>query len=71
MDQGLVKYDEKGEAFWAYGGHFEPEGVYNDGNFCLNGLVNPDWTPHPGALEVKKVYQNIHFKEFRGSELDT
>lgn len=63
MDQGLMKYDPQGQPYWAYGGHFEPEGVYNDGNFCLNGLVNPDWTPHPGAMEVKKVYQNIHFKE--------
>ncbi|MBT8203934.1 MAG: DUF4981 domain-containing protein, partial [Eudoraea sp.] len=63
MDQGLLKKDEQGQEFWAYGGDFEPEGVYNDGNFCLNGLVNPDWTPHPGAMEVKKVYQNIHFKQ--------
>ncbi|MBT8321758.1 MAG: beta-galactosidase, partial [Eudoraea sp.] len=50
MDQGLIQYDEQGEEYWAYGGHFEPEGVYNDGNFCLNGLVNPDWTTHPGAM---------------------
>ena len=62
MDQGLIKYDKQGKPFWAYGGHFEPEGVYNDGNFCLNGLVNPDWTTHPGAMEVKKVYQNIRFR---------
>ena len=63
MDQSLVKYDEEGQPYWAYGGHFEPEGVYNDGNFCLNGLVHPDGTPHPGAREVKKVYQNIRFKQ--------
>ena len=63
MDQGLIQYDEQGEPYWAYGGHFEPEGIYNDGNFCLNGLVNPDWTTHPGAMEVKKVYQNVHFKQ--------
>ena len=64
MDQGLNKTDENGNVFWAYGGHFEPEGVHHDGNFCLNGIVNPDWTPHPGIIEVKKVYQNIHFKSF-------
>jgi len=63
MDQGLIQYDEQGEEYWAYGGHFEPDGVYNDGNFCLNGLVNPDWTMHPGAMEVKKVYQNVHFRQ--------
>ncbi|WP_321316491.1 glycoside hydrolase family 2 TIM barrel-domain containing protein [Labilibaculum sp.] len=61
MDQGIAKYTEKGERFWAYGGHFEPKWVYNDGNFCLNGVVDPDLTPHPALYEVKKVYQNIHF----------
>jgi beta-galactosidase len=34
----------------------------NDDNFCHNGLVWPDRTPHPGAFEVKKVYQDIIFK---------
>ncbi|MCA0900805.1 glycoside hydrolase family 2 TIM barrel-domain containing protein [Microbulbifer agarilyticus] len=61
MDQGLLKKDEQGNEFWGYGGDFEPEGVYNDGNFVLNGLVNPDRTPHPGLFEVKKVYQELHF----------
>ncbi len=61
MDQGLVKKDENGNEFWGYGGDFEPEGVYNDNNFVLNGLINPDRTPHPGLFEVKKVYQELHF----------
>jgi len=63
MDQGLVKKDENGNEFWGYGGDFEPEGVYNDNNFVLNGLINPDRTPHPGLFEVKKVYQNLHFSK--------
>ncbi len=58
VDQGLVKYDEKGTKYWAYGGDFGPEDVPSDGNFCLNGLVNPDRSPHPGLEEVKKVYQD-------------
>jgi beta-galactosidase len=33
--------------------------VPSDDNFCINGLVNPDRTPHPGLHEVKKVYQYI------------
>lgn len=61
VDQGLIKTNKQGKEFWAYGGDFEPAGVYNDGNFCLNGLVNPDRTPHPALYEVKKVYQDIHF----------
>lgn len=59
VDQGLEKYTDDGEKFWAYGGDFEPEGVYNDTNFCMNGLVFPDRQIHPALWEVKKVYQNI------------
>ena len=59
VDQGLVKTNKKGESYWAYGGDFGPEDVPSEDNFCINGLVNPDRTPHPGLYEVKKVYQNI------------
>ncbi|MFN8241881.1 MAG: beta-galactosidase domain 4-containing protein [Bacteroidales bacterium] len=62
VDQGLLKTSETGEKYWAYGGDFGPEGIRSDGNFCLNGLVWPDRTPHPGLNEVKKVYQYISFK---------
>lgn len=62
VDQGLAKYTEDGEKYWAYGGDFGPEDVPSDGTFCLNGLVFPDRTPHPGLKEVKKVYQYIEFK---------
>ena len=62
MDQGLANYKD-GEKYWAYGGHFEPEGQTHDENFCLNGLIDADRNPHPGLYEVKKVYQNIEFKD--------
>jgi beta-galactosidase len=48
--------------FWAFGGDFGPEGIPTDQNFCCNGLVSGDRTPHPGLSEVKKVYQNVHVK---------
>ncbi|WP_435138744.1 glycoside hydrolase family 2 TIM barrel-domain containing protein [Formosa sp. A9] len=67
MDQGLAKYDDNGKRYWAYGGHFEPEGMHHDENFCLNGIVDPDLTPHPGLYEIKKVYQNIIFKHSQTS----
>ncbi|WP_162272301.1 glycoside hydrolase family 2 TIM barrel-domain containing protein [Thalassotalea crassostreae] len=70
MDQGLVKKDENGNEFWAYGGDFEPEGVYNDANFVLNGLINPDRTPHPALFEVKKVYQELHFSKLENNEFE-
>jgi len=67
VDQGLA--DEKdGRPFWGYGGHYEPEGQPHTNNFCLNGLVNADRTPHPGLMEVKKVYSNIAF-EYDGKNI--
>jgi beta-galactosidase len=48
--------------FWAYGGDFGPEGTPSDDNFCCNGLVSGDRTPHPGLAEMKRVYQNIQVK---------
>ena len=59
VDQGFLKTNAKGRQFWAYGGDFEREGIYNDLNFCTNGLVWPDRSIHPGIWEVKKVYQYI------------
>ncbi|OBQ54230.1 hypothetical protein VQ01_12340 [Tamlana sp. s12] len=60
VDQGITKTDENGVEYWGYGGDFEPEGVRNDGAFCLNGIVFPDRSIQPALWEVKKQYQNIH-----------
>ncbi len=62
VDQGLLTENEEGEEYWAYGGDFGPDTVPSDGNFCLNGLVNPVREPHPALEEVKKVYQHIRFR---------
>jgi len=62
VDQGLLTTNEDGEEFWAYGGDFGPEDVPSDGNFCNNGLVDPDRKGKPSLLEVKKVYQHIGFE---------
>lgn len=61
VDQGLLTKDENGDQYWAYGGDFGAYNYTHDENFCINGLVQPDRTPHPGLLEVKKVYQDIRF----------
>lgn len=61
VDQGLLTEDEKGNPYWAYGGDFGPDDVPSDGNFCLNGIVNPDRGVKPALLETKKVYQHIKF----------
>ena len=61
VDQGLLKTAADGEKYWAYGGDYGEEGIPSDGNFCINGLVWPDRTPHPGLAEVNKVYQYVGF----------
>ncbi len=58
VDQALWIDDEGG--YWGYGGDFGKE-TPSDGNFLCNGLVAPDRSVHPSLLEVKRVYQNIHF----------
>lgn len=43
--QGILKDGANGNKYWAYGGDFGD--TPNDLNFCANGLVWPDRTPHP------------------------
>lgn len=61
VDQGILTKDENGQPFWAYGGDFG-KNMPSDGNFCCNGVVNPDRTPHPAYSEVKYAHQNIAFE---------
>ncbi len=51
VDQGLEKTDEKGRKFWGYGGDFGD--TPNDFDFCINGMIWPDRTPHPSMYEFK------------------
>ncbi len=62
VDQGLEALDVPEHKYWAYGGDFGGYRWTNDENFCANGLVNADRTPHPALNEVKKVYQNVYMK---------
>ncbi|MDO5554792.1 MAG: glycoside hydrolase family 2 TIM barrel-domain containing protein [Planctomycetia bacterium] len=51
---------EKTDAtYFGYGGNFGPIDVPSDQNFCMNGLVRADRTPHPELYEVKKCYEDI------------
>ena len=57
-DQGLHQTDPKtGKHFWAYGGDFECK--QHDAQFCINGLLFPDRTPHPAAWQVKHVQRPV------------
>ena len=76
VDQGLAKPKDgskmrlssslelQDDEFWAYGGDFGDKP--NDGNFCINGLIAPDRTPHPHYYVVKYAYQPIHFSMIDG-----
>ena len=46
-----------GRKGWTYGGDF---GEYpNDGNFCVDGYIFPDRTPHTGLIELKQAYKPV------------
>lgn len=63
VDQGILTNDGYGKKYWGYGGDFGAGHLQNDENFCANGLVAANRSPHPGIYEVKKVYQDIIFKD--------
>ncbi|MCC7447243.1 MAG: DUF4981 domain-containing protein [Anaerolineae bacterium] len=57
IDHGIRQVDENGTPYWAYGGDFGD--VPNDVNFCTDGIVWPDRTPHPALYEFKKLVQPV------------
>ena len=60
VDHGILRTDESGREYWAYGGDFGER--RHDSNFCCDGLVWPDRTPHPGMWECRKVLQPVGVK---------
>jgi Beta-galactosidase/beta-glucuronidase len=67
VDQALTKKGEDGRAFWAYGGDFGDRP--NDRQFCLNGLVFPDRTPHPALFEAQRAQQFFTFTQASASPM--
>lgn len=59
VDQGLPFTDDNGQHGWGYGGDFGD--TINDRQFCINGIVFPDRSPHPALLEAKRVQQPFQF----------
>lgn len=57
-DHAVLLGNEKGRKKYGYGGDF---GEYpHDENFCMDGLVYPDRTPHTGLLELKNAARPAH-----------
>ncbi len=57
---------ENGKDIYYYGGD---HGEYpNDGNFCMDGMVYPDRTPHTGLLEYKNVHRPVRVVSYNQTE---
>jgi beta-galactosidase len=57
VDQALATTRADGSRHWLYGGDFGEEA--HDHDFCCNGVVWADRTPHPHAYEFKKLIQPV------------
>ena len=62
VDQGLRHKDPAFSTTFLYGSDFGD--ILNDGNFCINGLVNPDRIPNPGLCELTYWYQPVGVSGF-------
>ena len=62
IDHGILQSGPDGRPYWAYGGDFGD--TPNDLNFCCDGLVWPDRTPHPGLAEFKHLAQPLKVASF-------
>ncbi len=59
IDHGILQKQPDGGEAWRYGGDFGDEP--NDRNFCVDGIVFPDRTPHPGLYEFRRLAQPAKF----------
>ncbi|GAB3798946.1 hypothetical protein GCM10028798_11790 [Humibacter antri] len=53
-DHGL---DPEGAEHYRYGGDFGH--ALNDGNFCIDGLLFPNGSPHPAIFEVRRAFSPV------------
>lgn len=56
--------NEDGTPQYGYGGDFGER--HHDGNFCCDGLIYPNRTPHTGLLELAQVYRPIRVEKGEG-----
>lgn len=53
---------ENGKTRYFYGGDHGEQ--LHDGNFCMDGLVYPDRTPHTGLLEYRNIHRPLRVQSF-------
>ncbi len=68
VDHGIRQKTIDGRSYWAYGGDFGDQP--NDANFCCDGLVSPDRTPHPAMFEVKKLQQPVGIRAAKPGRIE-
>ncbi|HEU5158595.1 MAG TPA: glycoside hydrolase family 2 TIM barrel-domain containing protein [Streptosporangiaceae bacterium] len=68
IDHGIRRRTPDGGEYFAYGGDFGEE--LHDGNFIADGLLFPDRTPSPGALEYKKVIEPVRIGATDGGAVE-
>lgn len=59
IDQGLSDRKYRNLRSWNYGGDYDD--CPNDAQFCINGLLFPDRSPHPAIYEAKYLQQPVSF----------
>jgi hypothetical protein len=59
--QGILRTDETGREYWAYGGDFGDTPCAGHGQFCINGIAFPDRAPHPAMAEAKHLQAPVAF----------
>ena len=58
----LNRFEQDKEPIYRYGGD---HGEYpHAGNFCMDGLMYPDRTPHTGAFEHRQIFRPVSLKDF-------
>ncbi len=65
QDKCLIAKTPEGKEYYAYGGDFDESITdwQNPGYMTNNGIVLPDLTPKPAALEAKQVYCPLIFEK--------
>ncbi|GMA33144.1 glycoside hydrolase family 2 TIM barrel-domain containing protein [Litorihabitans aurantiacus] len=57
IDHGLLRTDEQGREFHAYGGDFGE--TFHNSTFIADGLLLPDRTPSPSLIETAAVFSPV------------
>lgn len=67
-EHGIRMHNENGEEWFNYGGDFGDEP--NNGQYCIDGIVDSDRNPRPGMLEFKKLVQPVKVKDIDRNQGD-